>query len=245
MQMTSSQGGTLVTFGQRVRAVRQARRIKLIVCAKQIGISRTGLQAWESDGVANPDTGKLLAFTKLTDCSLDWLIDGRGPAPDLAVNLKPPRRITAVAETAAAKETRSIGVEIPEITATMSQHATQLDLTPRAMWRIPLEVVEIGFNSVAGHLAIKRVITREGSDFGVGRGDYVLIDTSRTRIDEVGVYLLADPEGKSARRARVDWCNVALRITILADDIDREDSEIASDAPMTVLGRIMGVFKPV
>ncbi len=241
---------TLATFGGRVRTVRKARRIKLITCAKQIGISRTGLQAWESDGVANPDTGKLLAFTKLTEVPLAWLIDGSGPMPDLAAP-KPARngRVKKVVVPIEMPPDHALAARnlasIPEIAPSMTSHASALDLTPRAVWQMPADALEIGFNANAGQVAIKRVVTREGSEFGVVRGDYVLIDYSRTQIDEPGIYLLADPAKKCAKRAKVEWQRDKLRIILLADDVDREDHEIDhGNGEIVVLGRIMGIFHP-
>lgn len=247
MQVDTGHGETLGTLGKRIRAVRRSRGIKLITCAREIGVSRTSLHAWEADAVKSPDGAGLLAFVKLTDISLDWLVDQKGAAPDLAPRGKKNARRGAVnGPTAAAPDHPGVQFDdIPEVAPSLTRHAGAIDKTPRAFWRLPREVAEMGFNATPGALVVKRVVTREGGEFGVARGDYVLIDTGRTRIDEPGLYLIADPGGRSARRALVERVDGVLRVILLADDVDRENSEFEAADSAVVLGRIMGIFKPV
>lgn len=246
--MTGTEQDNFGTFGKRVKAARTGRGLKLGDTARRIGISRTSLGAWENDSVHNPDSAKVIAFTKLTDISLDWLLVRDGNDPAFAAPVPTRRKRSAATPRPAANDGSAAPgmriADIPEIAAPLTAHANGLDLMARAIWSIPDEVIELGFNGTPGAMAVKRVITRDGADFNVTRGDYVLIDTTRNRIDEPGVYLLSDPDGQCARRALVKTVNDVLRIVVLADDVNREPQTIA-EGDATVLGRIMGIFKPV
>lgn len=235
----------LDTLGGRIRAVRTALKMRLGDTANKIGVSRTSLGAWEADEVKNPDVDKLAAFTSLTKISLDWLVEGTGDDPEFlaARRTAKPRLVTDDATPDPKSRRSPMQEQVPEVAPSLAAHASAIDMTPRAYWSMPHEVLELGFNVEPSHAIIKRVVTREGSEFGLSRGDYVLIDVSRTRIDEPGTYLLADPEGKSARRARVELQNGKLQIVILSDDVVRDNPQ-AAEENIVVLGRVMGVFHP-
>ena len=236
----------LDTLGGRIRAVRTALNMRLGDTANKIGVSRTSLGQWEAGAVKKPDVDKLAAFTSLTKISLDWLIEGNGDDPEFLLQARRTAKPTLVTEDASADPSSRRAMmqeQVPEVAASLVAHASAIDMTPRALWSIPREVLELGFNVEPNNAIIKRVVTREGSEFGLSRGDYVLIDVSRTRIDEPGTYLLADPEGKCARRARVEARDDRLQIVILSDDVVRDNPQ-AVDNDVVVLGRVMGIFRP-
>ncbi len=236
----------LDTLGGRIRAVRTALNMRLGETANKIGVSRTSLGQWEAGAVKKPDVDKLAAFTSLTKISLDWLIEGIGDDPEFLLQARrttKPTLVTGEANPDPASRRLPTQEQVPEVAASLVTHASAIDMTPRAFWSMPREVLELGFNVEPSNAIIKRVVTREGSDFGLSRGDYVVIDVSRTRIDEPGTYLLADPEGKCARRARVDMKDGKLQIVILNDDVVRDNPQ-AVDETIVVLGRVMGVFRP-
>lgn len=235
----------LDTIGGRIKAVRMALKLRLGDTANKIGVSRTSLGQWEADAVKNPDVEKLAAFTSLTDVSLDWLIEGKGDDPEFLAQARrsKPRVVTEESGIDARTRRAATQPQVPEVASSMAAHATAIDMTPRAFWSIPQEVLELGFNVEPSHAVVKRVVTREGGDFGLSRGDYVLVDISRTRIDEPGTYLLADPEGKSARRARVEERAGRLEIVVLSDDVVRDNPQAPEDN-VVVLGRVMGIFRP-
>lgn len=235
----------LDTLGSRIKAVRTGLKLRLGETANRIGVSRTSLGQWEADAVKKPDVDKLAAFTELTAVSLDWLVQGQGePPPFLAASRRPVKPVVAAEGAEARTRINSAQQPVPEIVAALTAHAKALDLTPRAFWAVPQEVLELGFEVEAGHAVIKRVATRDGEDFGLRRGDYVLIDTSRNRIDEPGLYILPDPSGVSARRALVEMVDGQLKIVLLGDDAYRGSAQPVADE-FTALGRVMGIFKPV
>lgn len=244
----ASNDKTLDTLGGRIRAIRKARGLKVGKTSQVIGVSRTTFSAWEANAVKNPDMEKLGAFVKLTDVTLDWLVDRKGSDPDLTVQAPRRRRSSA---SAASDRPSVLGdgigpgseLPIPEIAAALAAHAKAIDLTARAFWTVPRQVLEIGFNAVPEATVIKRVVTRGGAEFGLARGDYVLLDTSRTRIDEAGMYIVADPEGVSARRVLVAEDAGNLRILAVADEAQRNNPQLTLD-DLTVLGRVMGIIKP-
>lgn len=233
----------LDSLGGRIRAVRLARGLNVNTAARAVGISRTSFTHWESNITREPRVENLLAFTKLTDVDLDWLLERRGDDPDLGRdNYRQPMRASGDEPAAHAD-----AVAIPEVAPSLACHARQIDPTPRANWVIPSDVLEIGFHAVPEACVIKRIVNRTGiSDAAnMARGDYILIDTSRTRIDEPGVYLVRDPKGHAARRALVTIeSGKGLQITVLADDITQQDVCLAS-GDLIVLGRIMGIFHPI
>lgn len=247
-QMLQSAGDdkTLETFGGRVRAIRKARGHGVTSVAKQIGLSRTSFNQWEADQVKNPDVKKLGAFVQLVDCSLDWLIERKGPDPDLTLP-KARRRRGSAAPMPIVSPGDAVGPvmepPIPEIAAALTLHAKEIDFSPRALWTIPHQVLEIGFNTVPQSAVIKRVITRDGDEFGMSRGDYCLIDTSRRRIDEAGVYVVADPEGICARRVLIVDKQGRLEIAAFADDTSASTPHTSVDK-LEPLGRVMGILKP-
>jgi transcriptional regulator with XRE-family HTH domain len=249
MLHTAGDDKTLDTLGGRIRAVRKARGLKVGNTSQQIGVSRTTFSAWEAGAVKNPDMDKLGKFVELTNVSLAWLVRRAGDDPDLTMPAPRRRRssaTTALQPTAGPGATNGVVVEppIPEIAAALSAHAKTIDVTPRALWTVPRQILQIGFNCEPETTVIKRIVTRGGSEFGLARGDYVLIDTSRTRIDEPGTYIVADPDGVSARRVLIVDNEGKMEIAAVADDLQRSNPQASVDNLMP-LGRVMGILKPV
>jgi len=235
----------LSTLGGRIRSVRKALGMKVVTVSEKVGISRTSWTQWESNVVANPSRDVLTEFSKIAEIDLDWLIERKGDDPEfLAAKGSSP----AAGDSASGTPDILIGGRanqaVPEVSPSMAAHARAIDVTPRSIWGMPIDVLELGFNCEAAHVVMKRVITREGADFGIERNDYVLIDTSRTRMDEPGLYILADPEGICARRAKVELNGDQLVISMMGDDTDRTSPRDSGDKS-DVLGRVMGIFKPV
>lgn len=239
-------GEVLDTLGKRLKHVRTTQGLKIGALATQLGISRTSLNQWESGAVKNPDTLKLGQFSRICDVNLDWLIKGDEAEVNLELASSARRKIDkrrGVVRESSGDDLLKVGKVLPEVTSTLTAHAKGWDMTPRALWSIPEQILELGFNADAPSCIMKRISTREGTEFGLDRGDYVLIDTSRILIDEPGIYVLADPGGLSARRALVTLDDNKLRITIVADDDKTAAPRDNGDNP-TVLGRVMGIFKP-
>lgn len=241
MNISTGNDDDLSTLGGRLKAVRVARELGVGETAKKCGLSRTSWSMWESGEVAKPDSTKLGKFCSLTEIDLLWLIEGQGSVPEFLVakrNEKAPLTDERVLDGPRPD------LRVPEINPNLAAHAKGLNRTPRALWTIPADVVELGFNCAPEGAIIKRVVTRDGGDFGLMRGDYVLIDATRTKFDEPGLYLLADPEGQSARRALVEKQGDLLKIVAVADDTDRTFPRDSGDKS-PVLGRVMGIFKPL
>ena len=242
---SSTDDKLLETLGGRIKAVRTARGLKLGAVAAHIKLSRTSLSQWEANAVRNPDVEKLGAFVELTNVNLDWLIKREGEDPDLAPAQTRRRRASNRAAAMTSGDTGALPAEspIPEVAPLLSVHAAEINLTPRALWVIPHQVLEIGFNTVADRTVIKRIVTRSSPEFGLSRGDYILIDTSRQRIDEPGIYIVADVEGRSACRVLIVEKGDNLEIAVFSDDLQRSYPQATVDN-LIPLGRVMGVFKP-
>jgi transcriptional regulator with XRE-family HTH domain len=246
MLLSAKDDSTLETVGGRIRAARKARKLRIGAVAAQIGLSRTSLSQWEAGAVKNPDVVKLGRFVKLVDVSLDWLLERKGDDPDLTPAAPSGRR--RIPATSGRREYDTNGspahseLPIAEIAAALTAHASQIDMTPRSFWTIPRQILEIGFNAQPETTVVKRIVTKKG-ELGLSRGDYVLIDASRTRIDEAGTYLVADPDKVSARCVLITEKNGKLEIAAVADDLNRSCPQIAVEN-LVSLGRIMGIFKP-
>lgn len=246
MSRSLQSSGVLDTLGKRLRHTRTTRGIKIGELAHQLGISRTSLNQWESGAVKNPDTIKLGEFSRICDCNLDWLIKGESDEEkqELATSARRPRtKRSRSGGTSDDENALKIGSVVPEVASSLTAHAQAWDMTPRAHWSIPEQILELGFNAEPKSCIMERVSTRDGAEFGLDRGDYVLIDTSRRLIDEPGIYILADPRALSAHRALVTAENTTLRITVVADDDQKVYPRESADNP-TALGRVMGIFKP-
>lgn len=246
MLADSGRDNSLETIGGRIRASRKARGLKLTTTAELCGLSRTSFAQWENGGVKNPDMTKLGKFVRLVDVSLDWLIDRKGPDPDLTPPTGRKRRAVAAAAVISAPESpeaHEINPSIPEIAGPLNAHASKIDFSAKALWTIPSQVLEIGFNSVLASTCIQRVVARGQTEVGLSRGDYILIDISRNRIDEPGIYIVADPEGISARRILVVDKAGKLEVSAVADDLERESLPESVDK-LNPMGRVMGIFRP-
>lgn len=243
MTRSLQDGDVLDTLGKRLRHARTTRGLKVGALASQLGISRTSLNQWESDAVRNPDSVKLGQFSRICDVNLDWLIKGEDEH-ELATSTR--RTINKRREPSHDGSNDSmikVGKVLPEVSSALTAHARDWDMTPRSHWSIPEQILELGFNAEPKSCIMKRVSTREGTEFGLDRGDYLLIDTSRRLIDEPGIYIIADPHAMSARRALVTLDNTVLQIKVVADDNSKVYPRDTGENP-TVLGRVMGIFKP-
>lgn len=229
-KMQETDDNTLRTVGGRIRAVRKMKGLKMHEAAEQCGISRTSWSAWENDKVERPDKNKLVTFAKLNEINLDWLLEGTG---------HPEAKNTANGQLISISRPH-----IAELEPAMSCHAGGWDMQTRNVWKVPTEVIEMAFRSNPDASIIKRTNSQPAYGFGVLRGDYVLIDTSRSRIDEPGVYVLADAGGVCARYALAKNVEGLLRVVQFADEVNLDGGVIEDSASAVVLGRIMGIFRP-
>jgi len=71
----------LETFGDRVRALREARELTVTETAIRVGVSRIQFHQWENGTVQSPSLRPIMEFAKLTDVSLDWLVNYKGRMP--------------------------------------------------------------------------------------------------------------------------------------------------------------------
>lgn len=202
----------LDNLSRRIRAVREALRLTVIEAAAKSKVSRTSFHLWERGTIKMPNRDNLGHFAKAADISLDWLLTGSGDKPAVLTGAR-----RGDAHSAGDRDNEPI----PEISGSMAAHATAIDLTARAHWTIPADVLQLGFNADPGDLVMQRVVT---SDDVLGKGEYILIDTRRNRVDEPGIYLLAGRDGLPAERIH--------------------NPSVAETEGRAVLGRIMGVLRP-
>lgn len=72
------------TFGDRIAAAREARRISQKSLAKRLGVGLKTIESWEND-VSEPRANKLQTLSGILNVSIPWLLtgDGTGIAPDV------------------------------------------------------------------------------------------------------------------------------------------------------------------
>lgn len=63
----------LDTFPTRVRMIMADRQLTCARVGKSLGLSAQAISKWQR-GKALPRSSELVAFAKLVDCSLDWLM---------------------------------------------------------------------------------------------------------------------------------------------------------------------------
>lgn len=204
----------LDTLGGRIRAARKGNKLTIGEAAARIDISRTSLSQWENGGVLEPNTENLIAFTELTNITLDWLLSRKGEDPKFLSNPQrsPPRDSRAIQPAVSG---------LPEVSPLLTLHARALDPTPRNIWFIPEDAIELALHAASDATVVMRINARHSEDCGLSRGDYVLIDTSYQAIDDDGLYLVTAPDAKAAFFSRT------------------------AGETMTVLGRIMAIIKSV
>lgn len=212
----------LDTVEGRISAVLSARRLTVSEAARQSDVSRTTLTCW-ANGSTRPTRKRLGGLAKLTDVSLDWLLARSGPDPDI---VSPNRKGGRLGDGDSAE------LIIPEISGSMAAHAERLDLTPQAGWMIPTTVVQLGFNSEPGNLAVQRVVS---TDKLVERGDYLLIDHSRNKFDDAGAYIVTRDNDEAAFRIELEWTDGTLTLRNMVMEDWRS---------LKVLGRVMGFLRP-
>lgn len=65
-----------IYFAERVAAARGRKRLTLRQVADACSVTPQAVKKWE-DGDCYPSSGALLAFAKMADCSVEWLMDYR------------------------------------------------------------------------------------------------------------------------------------------------------------------------
>jgi len=81
MQPQSDDNNKLETMGDRIRATRLARGLTVTDAARSVDVSRTQFHQWENGTAEHPRLRPLIAYAKLVDVSLDWLVNHQGPKP--------------------------------------------------------------------------------------------------------------------------------------------------------------------
>lgn len=253
MGFEQSVADRIATLGGRLRSVRLARGMTAAELSEKLDISRPTLTTWEQDKVENVSENTLRQFAEITDVPVDWLITGKGKAPKLNFDVPDRafvgkrRQFTQHYQTPPPSMPQPLppenivpaATDVSEITAKMSAHAQGFNKQPHARWSIPREVLTLSFNCEPDAAIIKRIRVAYTAPDGsqVQKGDYVLIDGSRSVIDEPGVYYCADPDAKEARRviATADETG-ALVVKPVGGN------EPVDPTSLEVLGRAMAVF---
>lgn len=71
-----------MSLGERIRSLRTERNMSQIDLAERLKVSRQSVSKWETDG-ATPDLDKLVSMSQIFGLTLDALIKGSAPTPDM------------------------------------------------------------------------------------------------------------------------------------------------------------------
>lgn len=72
------------TIGKRIRHARKTAGLTQKAAARHVGVDQSTLSDWESDRGPGPRLIEGMRFCTLVGCGLDWLVLGRGKAPQEA-----------------------------------------------------------------------------------------------------------------------------------------------------------------
>jgi len=185
----------LATLGGRLRSVRLARGLTAETIAKELEVSRPTITTWEADKVEKVSEDKLKAFSRLTNVSFEWLLAGVGAPPDLPLDI-PSDKFKGM-RTDQIIKTIHHGPDLARDMVAVPDHGSATpdaaNAQPQARWMIPRDVLSYAMNCDPTRTIIQRVLAAPPSrDIGFARGDFILIDTSRTKINEPGTYIIID-----------------------------------------------------
>ncbi len=217
----------LATIGGRIRATRLARNLSATEVAKQIRIARPTLFNWETDATGYPAKDKLEAFSRLTNVPFEWLLTGVGDRPGVLSGV--PDQPIHNEEPATVNDPQVPVLEVISMELTGGQY---LEIDNRWKWDLPRHVLAVGLNSHPGRTIVLRVVVPYTADgMELRRGDYALIDLSRTEVDDVGIYMVN-------RDNKIAWG------TVTADSNGKFQFS-TEDLKGRIFGRVTGIVRPV
>jgi transcriptional regulator with XRE-family HTH domain len=226
-EMQSTARKVLNSLGERLTAVRVAKKMNLEQAARIVGTSKQSFSGWSTGRTKPKDVNQLYRFCEATETDLTWLVEGKGAPPDFLDG----GTFTHMVPVSELLDSRG-KVDVPQISGHLAEHAKGLRADmPLAGWSIPVETILVSFHCVADHCVMMRV-TQTDREFQ--RGDYLLLDTSRNRLNEPGTYLVSD--GETAFRAAVEFdASTGKLRTIRLDNGATIEAE-------TAMGRVMAVM---
>lgn len=190
------------TRGDRIAALRRSRGLAQSDLANICNTTRATISNWENDKTV-PKRGQMDILADAFKVDVSWVDHGRGQAPNLSVPTDEGRRRLMSFESAIAFagrwsedpiHRRALGT-VPELLAGLSNDGPlKTDGKKTAdPWRFPPRVIVEGARSHAENLIVVRVMD-EARDLGIGRGDYLLVDITKTE-PATGTMVIVEDEG--------------------------------------------------
>jgi transcriptional regulator with XRE-family HTH domain len=251
-EMQSTARKPLSSLGERLTAVRVAKNMNLAEAAKIVGTSKQSFSGWQTGRTKPKDVNQLYRFCEATETDLTWLVEGKGEPPrflygkhvanfeDIVQDTRQvtviatKRPVTGMVPVSELLDSRG-NVSVPQISGHLAEHAKGLSTEmPLAGWSIPVETILVSFHCIADHCVMMRV-TQTDREFQ--RGDYLLLDTSRNRLDEPGTYLVSDGETVFRAAAEFDQAKGKMRIVRL-DNGEAIEAETAMARVMAVMSAL-------
>ncbi|PYF05003.1 helix-turn-helix protein [Rhodopseudomonas faecalis] len=208
-----------------------------------VQVSHAAVQQWEKDKT-KPSIDNLTAAAEALEVPLAWLTSGVGPAPDLTPPEPKGRRSWRNARPSA--QCVSFASRIPEVQSRSlaSQGSAQdADKAAIAHWCIPADVVRNMLHTSADALTIMRV-TRPTAAPAVNAGDYVVVDRSRTEVNEPGLWVVLAGGAAFLCRAEVGAGPAEGGISLMLTTADGSLPPMHPSNPaVKLVGRAAGHFR--
>lgn len=102
-------------IGERLKQVREEKKISVAAVASAAGVSRQAVYAWESGDTKSFKGSNLVAVAKLLDLSVEWLDTGKGERSTFRENAGVSERRPMFARTS--RITESVDARSPTLTS--------------------------------------------------------------------------------------------------------------------------------
>jgi hypothetical protein len=152
---------------------------------------------WETGAIRNPDPEKLRKVARMLGVRSQWLTKRAKPDPKLpSVEPRHKMRTRMYADDHIEQPQM-----IPELSSDPLAHSRGWQISPRALWAIPHDVLDRTFRSLPG----KSIVVRSWFDLSpISNADFLVVDTSATQFERPGIYLIVETKGGAVKPANID-----------------------------------------
>ncbi|UYO50303.1 XRE family transcriptional regulator [Rhodopseudomonas palustris] len=199
---------------------------------RKMGVSHAAVQQWESDET-KPELPKVEYIALALAVDPSWLLTGQGPAPDLTPPERIGRRLKTKAPPGPIPTTTTCTTSnsrVPELNSRVPYDIGAPTKDSSGFWCIPTDVLIHAFNVNPDQLHIMRV-TRGTMSPEIQSGEYVMIDRSRTVINEAGFWGVVVGPSQFLCRAEISAAEGGGLLRYVLRTNDPNQPAIPADAP--------------
>lgn len=241
------------TLGQRIKYARLQTGLTQLAIADHFGIKRVSVTQWEGD-ITSPDHEKLSDLAALLKVDMNWLIEGKGraPQPDLTTP-KPPKRgkvIHSGSEDIAELDSKAGagGGGLVDLINVTDEAGNQISSeVVRDIWRIPETYLRGELHIDAAKALIIEVTGDSGYDpahphapGSIFPGDRVIVDARDTKPSPPGPFLVYDGTGFVVKLCEPVHGTEPAAIRLLSRNPSYSPYNITLDDGHLIVGRVRG-----